>query len=569
MSTEYNNFSVSEINFIETQGSDLGNTGVYTVNVTPNQGYSIDVNDFGVIAPFSPYVDQSSITLSQNVSEIAISFNLVPGILMPGSDIEIPLCISGFATLDEFTIDGSYVYEATGFTPPADGTYSDGGEFNSTEPILSQTINAGANKYFPTEPQAAVITGDNNSYNIQSSVVTDSDGDIISKTFNVDYTYPNQNVAGNVIKFVANAVDKVDITPKINSFTLDGVSGYNQPDITNSGETKPLVLFGNEGATITSIELYDTSAPPQLIAGYGSNISIPASGSYTTNIAFPAASEGYSVPYRLIIESPDFNPNLLLPGATNIELSIGQQLGSIDFVFTPTTTNTNMTVSGALTATLNPDSAIDPASGVYPVTFTATPNAGYALVKLTQSPATANDFNPTIPNGTGNAYAYTGFGTSIQSNGNYVMPGSVSFSDTGSAGESHTLNMDAFVTTVANTCSDYELAAGNGGDTTFGFTDCCGVAQSIVMSPGDPNQTVCSSSAIVFNTEYGGTATNLGTFCACFLPVQLGYSATSYEDACCAVPSTYYIDGTTLLNSTGIFLDASGNTAAPDGFYAQ
>ena len=78
MSTEYNNFSVSEINFIETQGSDLGNTGVYTVNVTPNQGYSIDVNDFGVIAPFSPYVDQSSITLSQNVSEIAISFNLVP-----------------------------------------------------------------------------------------------------------------------------------------------------------------------------------------------------------------------------------------------------------------------------------------------------------------------------------------------------------------------------------------------------------------------------------------------------------------------------------------------------------
>ena len=89
------------------------------------------------------------------------------------------------------------------------------------------------------------------------------------------------------------------------------------------------------------------------------------------------------------------------------------------------------------------------------------------------------------------------------------------------------------------------------------------------MSPGDPNQTVCSSSAIVFNTEYGGTATNLGTFCACFLPVQLGYSATSYEDACCAVPSTYYIDGTTLLNSTGIFLDASGNTAAPDGFYAQ
>ena len=567
MST-YNNFSVSEINFLETAGADLGNTGIYTISITPDQGYSIDVNNFSIVAPFSPYIDQTSITLAQSSNVVIVNFNLNQ-LPMPANDLEIPLCVSGFVTLEEFTIDGTYVYETTNFTPPGDGTYSESGEFNSTEPVLSQTINAGANKYFPTEPQAAIIIGNNNSYDIQSSIVTDSDGDIISKTFNINYTYPNQSIAGDKIKFVANAADKVNVSPKINSFTVDGVSGYLQPNITNAGETKPLILFGNEGATVTSINLYDTSGPPQLIAGYGGNFVIPASGSITVNITFPAASAGYSVPYRIVIVSPDINPNLLPQGATDIEIPFGQDAGSIDFVFTPTTTNTNMTVSGALTATLNPDSAIDPASGLYPVTFTATPNAGYALVKLTQSPATANDFNPTIPNGTGNAYAYTGFGTSIQSNGNYVMPGSVSFSDTGPAGESHTLNMDAFVTTVANNCLDYELAAGNGGDTTFTFTDCCGVAQSIVMSPGDPNQTVCSSTPVLFNIDYGGTATNLGTFCACFLPVQLGYSATSYEDACCAVPSTYYIDGTTLLNSTGIFTDASGNNAAPDGFYAQ
>lgn len=633
MSTEYNNFSVSEINFIETEGSDLGNTGVYTVNVIPDQGYSIDVSDFSVIAPFSPYVDQSSITLAQNISEIAISFNLVPGILMPGNDIEIPLCISGFATLDEFTIDGSYIYEATDFTPPADGTYSDGGEFNSTEPILSQTINAGPNKYFPTEPQAAVITGDNNSYNIQSSVVTDSDGDIISKTFNVDYTYPNQNVAGDVIKFVANAADKVDITPKINSFTLDGVSGYNQPDITNSGETKPLVLFGNEGATITSIELYDTSAPPQLIAGYGSNISMPASGSYTTNIAFPAASEGYSVPYRLIIESPDFNPNLLLPGATNVELNMGQQLGAIDFVFTPTTTNPNMTVSGGITASLNPDSSIDPSSGIFTPTFIVTPNAGYSLSKLTQNPATANDFNPTIPDGTGNVYSYTGGGTTIESDGTYRMPGTIDFTDTGLSGATHTLNVDAFVTTVAD-CTKYTVSViqpsacdsyiiDNSAGTVNGqvsYVDCLGAAQVLDIGVGDTTDicaeatptvldgspTVTASTACTFDVSYvnccGDNITltkALGTpdeeicvkdgttpvkslngfgfvtqitpleTCACaFTPVQLGYSSTSYEDACCAIPTTYYIDGTNLLTSTNIYTDPNG-TQAPDGYYAQ
>ena len=228
-----------------------------------------------------------------------------------------------------------------------------------------------------------------------------------------------------------------------------------------------------------------------------------------------------------------------------------------------------MTVSGALTASLNADSAIVPGGAVFTPTFVATPNAGYALVKLTQGPAVAGDFNPAIPDGTDNAYIYTGGGTAIQSNGTYTMPGTISFTNTGPAGASHTLNMDAFVTTVSNNCSDYELAAGNGGDTTFSFTDCCGASQSIVMSPGDPNQLVCSSTPVLFNIDYGGTATNLGTFCACFLPVQLGYSATSYEDACCAVPSTYYIDGTTLLNSTGIFTDAGGTTAAPDGFYAQ
>ena len=633
MSTEYNNFSVSEINFIEAIGSDLGNTGIHTVNVIPDQGYSIDVNDFSVIAPFSPYIEQSSITLSQNISEVTISFNLIPGTLMPGNDIEIPLCISGFATLDEFTIDGSYVYEASDFTPPADGTYSDGGEFDSTEPILSQTINAGANKYFPTEPQAAVITGNNNSYDIQSSVVTDSDGDVISKTFNVNYTYPNQNVAGDVIKFVANAANKVDVTPKVNSFTLDGVSGYTQPDVTNAGETKPLVLFGNEGATITSIELYDTSAPPQLIAGYGSNISIPASGSYTSNIAFPAASEGYSVPYRLIVESPDFNPNLLLPGATNVEIAVGQRAGAIDFVFNPTTTNPNMTVSGGVTASLNPDSSIDPSSGIFTPTFVVTPNAGYSLSKLTGSPATANDFSPTIPNGTGNVYSYTGGGTTIEPDGTYRMPGTIDFTDTGSAGATHTLNVDAFVTTVAD-CTKYTVSViqpsacdsyiiDNSAGTVNGqvsYTDCLGGAQILDIGVGDTTDicaeatptvlqgspTVTASTACTFDVSYvnccGDNITlnkALGTpdeeicvkdgttpvkalnglgdviqkipldTCACaFTPVQLGYSLLSYEDACCATPTTYYIDGANLLTSTNIYTDPNG-TQAPDGFYAQ
>ena len=165
MST-YNNFSVSEISFFETQGVDLGNTGIYTINIIPDQGYSINVSNFSLVAPFSPFIDQSSIAFAQSGNELILNFNLEPGAEMPGYNLLIPLCISGFVTLEEFTIGGSYTYEVTNFTPPANGSYLETGEFNSTEPVLSQTINAGTNKYFPTEPQAAIITGNSSSYDI-------------------------------------------------------------------------------------------------------------------------------------------------------------------------------------------------------------------------------------------------------------------------------------------------------------------------------------------------------------------------------------------------------------------
>ena len=449
MSTQYDNFSVSEINFIETFGDDLGNTGTHVIRVTPDSGYSIDVNDFSVVAPFSPYIDQSSIVLAQNINEVTISFNLLAGTLMPENAIEIPLCISGFATLDEFTINGNYAYATSGFTPPSDGTYFGQGPFDTTEPVLSQTINAGTGKYFPTEPQAAVVTGDANSYDIQSSVQTDTDGNVISKTFNITYRYPNQDISGNLIRFVANAVDTVDVSPKINSFTVDGVSGYNQPDITSAGETKPLVLIGQQGAQITSIDLYDTSAPPQLIASYGSNVSIPASGQYTENIVFPAASAGYSVPYRIVVVSPDINPNLLPTGATDIEITFGQNI-PVSINVNATSTDPNLTLAGVpASIELSPNVNYTPGTEpVFNFSFTATTSAG----EITYSPVILpSSFVPAIPDPAATDYSYTltSLVPSLNTDSTvFTVTGSMTIYQTGNSSITHTIDLDNHLSTV-------------------------------------------------------------------------------------------------------------------------
>ena len=51
MTTQFENYSVSEINLVEPVGNDLGNLGAYSLTLTPDLGYKLDANNFSLIAP--------------------------------------------------------------------------------------------------------------------------------------------------------------------------------------------------------------------------------------------------------------------------------------------------------------------------------------------------------------------------------------------------------------------------------------------------------------------------------------------------------------------------------------
>ena len=73
--TQYENFTVTEINFIEPAGNDLGNLGTQTLSIVPDTGYTLDVNDFGLVAPIPPEVDQNSFVFTQNGDRVDVSFS--------------------------------------------------------------------------------------------------------------------------------------------------------------------------------------------------------------------------------------------------------------------------------------------------------------------------------------------------------------------------------------------------------------------------------------------------------------------------------------------------------------
>ena len=52
--TQYENFTVTEINFLESEGVDLSTLGTQTVTIIPNEGYVITANDFALAVPYPP-----------------------------------------------------------------------------------------------------------------------------------------------------------------------------------------------------------------------------------------------------------------------------------------------------------------------------------------------------------------------------------------------------------------------------------------------------------------------------------------------------------------------------------
>ncbi len=388
MSTQFENYSVSEINFIEPVGNDLGNLGAYSLTLTPDAGYTLDAGVFNLTAPIPSGITNAS--FNQAGPNVQFDFTFANGTIMPANDIEFPLCFQGYAELANFIIQGSVDISTTNATPlPQLVPYSNSGPYNSSEVVYTQTILADSNYYFFVEPTASLAVGDPNAYNITSSKTFGGpNGELTAVTFSVEYTYPAENVSSDLINIVGGAIPIIVPTQLINAFNFNGASGYNFT-VNSGGAVRNLNLIGDPNA-VYSVSLFDNLGNETV---YATNQVMGATGTATIpGITIPSYTAG-NPPYELII-SGEINPTIVNVGSTVVIDIIQQEPVFIEI--TATTTDANLTIAG-VPDVLNFNANTDYAPGAEPVlnfSFTATSTAG----EITQiAPVTADSFTPVIP----------------------------------------------------------------------------------------------------------------------------------------------------------------------------
>jgi hypothetical protein len=442
MSTQFENYSVSEINFIEPVGNDLGDLGTYSLTLTPDAGYTINADVFNLITPVPSGITNTS--FNQAGPNVQFNFEFSNGTIMPANDIEFPLCFQGYAELANFIIQGSVDIATTNATPlPQLVPYSNSGPYNSSEVVYTQTILADSNYYFFVEPTASLAVGDPNAYNITSSKTFGGpNGELTAVTFSVEYTYPAENVSSDLINIVGSAIPIIVPTQLINAFNFNGATGYNFT-VNSAGAVRDLNLIGDPNA-VYSVSLFDNLGNETV---YATNQVMGATGTATIpGITIPSSAAG-NPPYELII-SGEINPAITNVGDTIVVDILQQEPVFIEI--TATTTDANLTIAG-VPDVLNFNANTDYAPGAEPVlnfSFTATSTTG----EITQiAPVTANSFAPVIPDPLEIDYIYNISNLTsalTDSNTIFTVSGTIEVYSSGATPITHVLDLDNILQTI-------------------------------------------------------------------------------------------------------------------------
>ena len=438
MSTQLENYSVSEINFIEPVGNDLSDLGVYSLTLTPDTGYSLDANVFSLITPIPSGITNTSFT--QVDSNIRFDFDFANGTIMPSNDIEFPLCFQGYAALANFIIQGSVSINTLEATPlPQFVTYSNTGGLNETEVVFTETITANANYYFFTEPVMGVTTGNAANYAITNSKVYNIAGQLTSITFNVSYTYPNADVSGDLLQINATAIPIIVATEYVNAYSID------QSTIPANGDTRVLSLIGDPGSVFTVILNEIGTGNATTLAN---NVTMPATGTYSIpGITFPATTSNAD-PYTIVI-SGDINPNIANSGA-DVLLNF-TQLSQVTFTIQATATGNISIGINSYEFIAVPNYTYAPGeTNTFDFSFKVNSLAGPLSIISTVNAASFNPVitDPAYPN---TLYSIGNITQVLDPGGAFFVSGTITIQTTQDNSILHTLDLNTIVQAGAST----------------------------------------------------------------------------------------------------------------------
>ena len=382
--TTIGNFSVQSVNFEVPQGDTISSvqpTAVLTL--VPDAGYQINANDFSYVSGPSQ-VTGAVFTQSGNNVICTVTFDT--NYVMPGNDVEIPICIAGNATLLQYSLSGVVeLIAGSNITPSSGNTaYSATGENGETVQAFTFTVSANNGYFFPSAPQGAITTGVVADYSITSSNVYDSNGNLTSVTFTGNYTFGSNNVTGDVFTIIANVKEIPVLVREITSYTIDT---SNLPG--NFSTTRNMKIYGNPGAlfSLTVVNEDGTS----ILGSILSNVVMPQSGVYSFNIIFPAVTDNDHYDFVL---TGDLAATFDTPSGQPSTFTINQYL-DITVSYGLTSTNPNLSLPSNISYTYHPLEELEAGDSNYAFQLIFEVTSGSEIE--VDTPPLPSDFSNTDP----------------------------------------------------------------------------------------------------------------------------------------------------------------------------
>ena len=316
MVTVFDNFTISKASFPESVGNNVVTDNPQAILlITPNTGYSVLAENFNITLPLPSNVTSVIFTQVGNLVECIVTFN--NPFIMPASDVEIGLCLTGLARAVEYSVAGLINVTKTNATSsPTNLSFNISENFNHVSVAKTVTLTASSGFYFPVEPTLIQTTGDTSIFSIADSKVFDIAGRLLSKTFTISCTMPNYSSLNNVFQAVADGIQIFTPVPSITAYSIRSTV------FPLNGETRDLLIYGGYSGnwTLTTTLPILQTGPPDPITGiipYGTSASgqVGSTGFSTISIQVPSvtASASYSIALSgdLINPFPQSNPIIL------------------------------------------------------------------------------------------------------------------------------------------------------------------------------------------------------------------------------------------------------------------
>lgn len=464
-----NKFTVTSVDFNATAGQLLSSErSSVDLTLVPVSGYELDAADFSANSNDFP-TGVSAVSFAQSGANVIATVTFDTGYTMPSNAIDLPICISGRATLISFTLSGSVIITSDANITPASGvsTFSVTGNEGDTVTAFTKTISANTGYKLNPLPVGTLAYGDPNKFNITTSSTTDESGNVTDYTFTGTYTFGGATETNNQFTILASS-ELIYVPPiEITSYTINTASIPG--DSTVALRTRTMTIIGTPGANFTISVLDNSNNTPSGVPSGEQTIS--GSGSYSFNIIFPEVTSPEE--YDFILTGDSVSDNFGGAGQQPSSFTI-YQYPDINVSFGLTTTDSDITVPSNYNIVYAANNVLTTTDLNYNFTATLTATSTSEITETTAPQISdLTNLNPATNGGTD--ITISSLTSSVAVDGlSYTITITGVTNETGTANVSSTLNLNNYIITnvapVAN--------AGN-------FSVSKGASETVTLSASD------------------------------------------------------------------------------------